>query len=248
MASTGTPRGGVRGKGILTDSALRPRKRVTLAAGVVAELREAIIMGSIAPGVPLRLEELARLLGTSISPIREALRQLENLGLVEHVPYRGARVTSISAAEMVEVYEIRAALEVIAARRSAERFDKNDAVKVEQALEELDAAYGRADLPTIVKGNSAFHAALAETSGSRWLGRLLRPTLEVSERYGAAVLRTGRPGETRDIEVEGHRAILDACSRNDPDAAEMALREHLRAFADLFSRELDLPTNDYRAE
>lgn len=241
MPHTG-PSSSVSRAGPLAASALRPRTRMTLSEGVVGELREAIIMGAIAPGAPLRLEEVADLLGTSVSPIREALRQLETLGLVEYVPYRGARVTLISRLEMAEVYEIRTALEVVAARRAAERFDDSSAAKVEQALRDLDAGYDRADLAAIVKGNSAFHATVADASGSAWLCRLLRPTLEVSERYGAAVLRAGHLAEIRDVESRGHQALLDACRRNDVNAAEAALREHLEAFAGLFSRELDLPS------
>ena len=86
------------------------------------ELREAIIMGELPAGTPLRLDELARSLGMSISPIREAVRQLEALGLAKHVPHQGARVLDFDVDELRDLFQIRLALESLAVRRAAERF------------------------------------------------------------------------------------------------------------------------------
>ena len=72
----------------------------TMAEAALAELREAIVLGEIVPGTPLRLEDLASSLGMSISPIREAVRQLEALGLAEHVPHHGAKVTALDVEEL----------------------------------------------------------------------------------------------------------------------------------------------------
>src|SRR3978361_1705708 len=93
-----------------------------MAEAALERLREAIIMGELTPGTPLRLEDLARNLGMSISPIREAVRQLEALGLAEHVPHHGAKVMGLDVEELRELFSIRLALESMAPRRAPGAF------------------------------------------------------------------------------------------------------------------------------
>ena len=209
-----------------------------MATEAVTVLREAIIVGELPPGAPLRLEELAESLGMSISPVREAIRYLETVGLAEHVAYRGARVTELNTTDMRDVYEVRRALETQAVRRSAARFTDADRIAAETVLDELDRAYRRKDARAIVRGNTAFHTLLASSSGSRWIERLLQPTFETTERYGAAVLHRGRPEKTKQIEADGHAAILAACIDHDEDAAERAIGDHLDVFGRLFESAL----------
>src|SRR2546429_5309166 len=94
----------------------------TMAEAALERLREAIIMGELTPGAPLRLEELAQRLGMSISPIREAVRQLEALGLAEHVPHHGAKVMGLDVEELRELFSIRLAIETMAVRRGGQAF------------------------------------------------------------------------------------------------------------------------------
>src|ERR671924_949328 len=98
----------------------------TMAEAALDELREAIVLGELVPGTPLRLEDLAASLGMSISPIREAVRQLEALGLAEHVPHHGAKVVALDVEELRELFSIRLALETMAVRRAAELFGPKD--------------------------------------------------------------------------------------------------------------------------
>src|SRR6266702_6957828 len=106
----------------------------TMAEAALDELREAIILGELVPGTPLRLEDLAASLGMSISPIREAVRQLEALGLAEHVPHHGAKVLGIDVEELRELFSIRLALETMAVRRAAERFTPADETAARERL------------------------------------------------------------------------------------------------------------------
>ena len=108
----------------------------TMAEYALEQLREAIILGELPAGTPLRLDELARSLGMSISPIREAVRQLEALGLAKHVPHQGASVLDFDVDELRDLFEVRLALESLAVRRAAERFTDEDA---ETARGHLDA-------------------------------------------------------------------------------------------------------------
>ena len=110
----------------------------TMAEAALERLREAIIMGELLPGAPLRLEDLARSLGMSISPIREAVRQLEALGLAEHVPHHGAKVMGLDVEELRELFSIRLALESMALRRAADLFEPSDEVAA-RVLREIDA-------------------------------------------------------------------------------------------------------------
>src|SRR6476659_184015 len=98
-----------------------------MAEAALERLREAISMGELTPGTPLRLEDLARNLGMSISPIREAVRQLEALGLAEHVPHHGAKVMRLDVEELRELFSIRLALEGMAVRRAAALFEEANA-------------------------------------------------------------------------------------------------------------------------
>src|SRR5258707_5701204 len=86
----------------------------TMAEFALEQLREAIILGELPAGTPLRLDELARSLGMSISPIREAVRQLEALGLAKHVPHQGAKVLDFDVDELRDLFEVRLALESLA--------------------------------------------------------------------------------------------------------------------------------------
>src|SRR4029079_5704053 len=91
----------------------------TMAEYALAQLREAIIMGELPAGTPLRLDELARSLGMSISPIREAVRKLEALGLAKHVPHQGAKVLDFDVEELRDLFQIRLALESLPVGRGA---------------------------------------------------------------------------------------------------------------------------------
>src|ERR1700748_490120 len=85
------------------------------------KLREPIILGELPAGTPLRLDELARSFGMSISPIREAVRQLEALGLAKHVPHQGARVLDFDVEELRDLFQVRLALESLPGPRGGPR-------------------------------------------------------------------------------------------------------------------------------
>lgn len=217
---------------------LKPREsqRTTMTRSAVAILRDKIVLGDIPPGEPLRLEEVARALKMSVSPIREAIRQLEMIGLVSHSPFRGATVTRLSLDEMSAVYETRVAVESLVVRRVAERFDTEIEDRLVGILDELDAAYEAQDRLRVVRGNTRFHEVLAASCGSPWLERLVRQVHDVWERYSAALLPPDQASETNVVEAQGHREIVAACAARDSLAAVEALRRHLAASREIFER------------
>ena len=218
------------------DTALARGKRrhQTMAEAAVAELQEAILAGDLPPGSPLRLEELARSLGMSISPVREAVRQLEGLGLAVHVPHRGARVSELAIDDLHDAYEARLALEALAVRRAAARFTEEDAAHGRELLDAYAEAHRRSDPRAARRAHAEFHLSLYAASGSAWLVRLIRPAWENCERYRALSL-SGRSLRQR---REEHEAILAACARHDPDEAAERLRLHLSLTANLVARRM----------
>jgi DNA-binding GntR family transcriptional regulator len=208
----------------------------TMAEFALEQLREAIILGELPAGTPLRLDELARSLGMSISPIREAVRQLEALGLAKHVPHQGARVLDFDIDELRDLFEVRLTLESLAVRRAAERFTPADAEVARGHLERLDATRGAGDVRQTMRAHTDFHFALYEASQSPWLVSLIRPAWDRSERFRPALFSPAGEPQERHREMDGR--LLEACAAHDPQAAAHALFEHLELASLFFEREL----------
>jgi DNA-binding GntR family transcriptional regulator len=207
-----------------------------MAEAALERLREAIIMGELTPGTPLRLEDLARTLGMSISPIREAVRQLEALGLAEHVPHHGAKVMRLDVEELRELFSIRLALEGIAVRRAATLFTPEDGAAARAHLASYDEARRRGDIRAGVRVHGAFHFALYEAARSQWLLRLIRPAWDSCERYRPVLLAKGAVQDRHEeLDVE----LVSACEAHDGDRAARALHDHLELANDIYTVELE---------
>jgi DNA-binding GntR family transcriptional regulator len=214
--------------------ALRPTGgHRTLAERAFTTLHEAIVTGVLAPGERLPIEELAQVLELSPMPIREALRQLDSVGLVENIPHRGARVAVLSLEDLREVYEARLALEALAIRHAAERLTDDEVAAARAALQEHAKAYRHRDLRLIWATHTAFHFALYDGAHSRWITRLIKPLWESSERYRFAMLPVRQNLDTRLLE---HTRILDACAAHQPDRASAELHNHLARTANTIAR------------
>lgn len=209
----------------------------TMAEYALEQLREAIILGELPAGTPLRLDELARSLGMSISPIREAVRQLEALGLAKHVPHQGAKVLDFDIDELRDLFQVRLALESLAVRRAAERFTEADAETARVHLARLDETRGGGDdVRQTMRAHTDFHFALYEASQSGWLVSLIRPAWDRSERFRPALLSPA--GELQDRHRALDERLLTACVGRDPQAAADALFEHLELASLFFETEL----------
>jgi DNA-binding GntR family transcriptional regulator len=208
----------------------------TMAEAALERLREAIIMGELTPGTPLRLEDLARSLGMSISPIRDAVRQLEALGLAEYVPHHGAKVMRLDVEELRELFSIRLALESMALRRAAELFEPGDEAAARAHLTAFDEARHRGDTRAAVRAHTDYHLALYEAARSGWLLRLIRPAWDSCERYRPVLLAEGAVQDRHEeLDVE----LLEACTAHEPDRATAALEAHLELATDIYAVELE---------
>jgi DNA-binding GntR family transcriptional regulator len=171
----------------------------------------------------------------SISPIREAVRQLEALGLAEHVPHHGAKVMGLDVEELRELFSIRLALEGMAVRRAAQLFAPADAERARASLEAYDEARRRDDIRAAVRAHGEFHFALYEAARSPWLVRLIRPAWDSCERYRPVLFAKGAVQDRHEaLDVE----LLDACVAHDEDRAARALHDHLDTAADIYAVEL----------
>jgi DNA-binding GntR family transcriptional regulator len=203
-----------------------PSGRRTLAEEAAAEVHELILSGELPSGTALRLEELAKRLDMSQMPIREGLRRMEALGLVEIVPHKGAWVRELSMEDLRDTYETRVALESLAVRAAAGRFTEADATLAQDALTEHVRLSKLGDLVAARQAHTGFHFTLYRAGGSRWLPRAIEPVWQNSERYGLGSRQT----RSRIVQTQReHQAILDACVAHDEAAAETALRRHLDA-------------------
>jgi DNA-binding GntR family transcriptional regulator len=208
----------------------------TMAEYALEQLREAIILGELRAGTPLRLDELARSLGMSISPIREAVRQLEALGLAKHVPHQGARVLDFDPDELRDLFEVRLALESIAVRRAAERLTEAEGDMARGHLDSLDELRGAGDVRSTMRAHTDFHFTLYDASQSPWLVSLIRPAWDRSERFRPALFSPAGDLQKRHRELD--ERLLVACVAHDPPAAGQALFEHLELASLFFETEL----------
>ncbi len=210
---------------------------VTMTQSAVSALRDMIVSGELPSGSLLRLDEIASRLDMSVSPVREALRQLEVLGLVEHAAYKSATVTMLSVSEMTSVYESRVAIETLVIRRLAAQISSlGDLASLDDLLAGLTAAYDARDRFAVVRKNTEFHMALAAITGSGLYERLMEQIHIAWERYSAYLISKDRPEDTFNAEEAGHHAVLAALQTGDPDAAELAMRSHLLVSRDIFRR------------
>jgi DNA-binding GntR family transcriptional regulator len=187
-------------------------------------LREAIVRGDIAPEARLVESEISTNFKMSRGAVRTALIRLEEEGLVVREPHRGARVRKVSDAEAVEILQVRAVLEGLAVRLTAERIDDAGAKRLRALLERHRELLEGGDLLGASDANADLHAALLELSGHGTARRLIRALNSQTVRYQyRTILIPGRPAAS----VAEHTAIVEAVVAGRADEAEAAMRSHL---------------------
>ena len=202
--------------------------RAILRDDVYRTLRQRIVSGDIPPGANLGEASLAVELKVSRTPVREALQQLNEEGFVEYTPHKGARVAEPTPEMVREVFDIREALEAIAARETAPRIDPARLSALRQHFEALRPQISSGDLSDV---GDVIHAELFTACGNGRLKRLMsvyRSQVEWFQHVAAQV-----PGRLVRAFRE-HESILSALESRDPDWAEGVTRAHVRnTFRDL---------------
>jgi DNA-binding GntR family transcriptional regulator len=201
-----------------------PSERGTEADEGYERLYQAILRGDFQPNERLIEMDLAQLYNVGRAAIRTTLARLEQDGLVEREPNRGARVRAISEEEAVETLEARAVLEGLAARYAARNVTDADIADLRTIVGEMEACLAESDLLGISEGNTRLHSRLLQIANNKTVARLIeRLHAQHIRSQFRLILVPGRPPRS----VAEHRAIVEAVASRDPDAAEAAMRSHL---------------------
>lgn len=211
----------------------------TLSEHVFRKIQSAIVSGEIAPGSKISEPELARTYGISRGPLREAIHRLEGLRLLVRVPHVGARVVSLSHAELIELYEIRESLEGMACRLAAERMSQAEIDELRRVLDthERDEAFQAGRGYYQQEGDYDFHYRIIQGSGNATLTRMLCGELyQLVRMYRIQYSTT--PNRPRQAFAEHHR-ILDAIADRDGELAELLMRRHISASRRNIERQLE---------
>ena len=193
-------------------------------------LLTAILAGEFPPGSRIVETRVARHLGVSQGPVREALRDLEALGLIASTPYQGARVRQPQKAELLEAYDVRAVLESFGARLAMPRLSDADLLELEGYVTSMRQAARAGDEDEQSRLDVAFHSRIVAISGNQVLQRLWRYLEPVSRTHITYIL----PGVDAELISGLHQPILEALRVRDTGAAYAALHDHFRIVGSMF--------------
>ena len=202
--------------------------RNVLAEQVKDYLLQGILSGRYPPESRIVETRVAREVGTSQAPVREALRGLEALGVVEILPFRGARVRRPSVPELLEAYAVRAELESLGARLGVPAMTDTDLAEIEAMFDSMQQAAGAGDRHEVAVRDAAFHARILQLARNATLERVWRSLEPFSRTYITLVA----PGADARWTADLHPPILAALRARDAAAAEAALRHHFAEASD----------------
>jgi DNA-binding GntR family transcriptional regulator len=222
----------------MAEDYLVPIERSVSAAQKVSEqITQAIVTGELKPGQRLVEAAVGEQLGVSRSPVREAFHELEQLGLVQKIPYRGVFVSTLTLDDVRELYTVREPLEGLAARLLAEGDREEAAAALRDVLANMAEAVASGDQRTVTHLNADFHDTLINLTGHDLLqqiwgivGSRMRRFLILSEPRSDMALREVVPL---------HEPIVQAIGVGDPERAEAAARQHVVAYGEKIEQRLD---------
>jgi DNA-binding GntR family transcriptional regulator len=210
--------------GVVARSVLADQVREHLLAGIVS--------GRYPPHSRIVETQVARELGTSQAPVREALRGLQAIGVVEISPFRGARVRRPSRSEILEAYAVRVALETLAARLAIPRLTDAEIAELDRYGAVMEAAAAADDGHAVSESDARLHSRIVELSGNRTLQRTWRSLDPHSRTYLSFIV----PGADPAWSAHLHTPILEAIRRRDVKAAVAALEAHFDEAAENMAR------------
>jgi len=207
------------------------RKRAT--DEVYESLREAILTRYFRPGERLQVDEIADKLGVSLTPVRHAVQQLANEGLIEIKPRSGTFVATLSIEDIEATFEVRIALECLAAEKAIERIKPNELARIEDLIEALSQpVMNEESLRKHEKANSELHQLLIDAAGNKRLAEIyngLNAHLTIARIHAAErnESRNTEFGKRFEIEQAEHEEIVAALRARDVARMQSALRAHI---------------------
>lgn len=187
-------------------------------------LMNAIMQGQLSPGERLLEVQLAEEMGVSRTPVREAIRRLELEGFVVMVPRKGAYVAGLSINDVECVYEIRTALETLAARLAAQRMEEVDYRRLDELALQMQATFNEGNVEQWVALDAQFHELLYKFSRNERLVQMMSNLMEQLSRYRIISLANV---EVRHNSLAEHQALIEALRRRDSEAADRAAANHI---------------------
>jgi len=210
----------------------RPLSRRVLADQVKERLLEDILSGKHPPDSRIVETAVAKELGTSQAPVREALRGLEALGVVKITPFRGARVRRPSRRDIVEAYAVRSSLEALGARLAVPRMTDADVAELGGSLAAMRTAAAAEDGHAVADADARFHARIIELADNQTLTRVWGSLEPLSRTYLTLV----GPGADLHWSAELHAPVLAALQRHDVEAVVAALERHFAEVRDAMAQ------------
>lgn len=211
---------------------------------VAGLIRKMIMDGSLKPGEKVNQVQLAEKLNISRGPIREALRMLQNEGIIKHETNRGTFVTTLSKQDAYEIYTLRALLEGEAAQLAIPNLQNRDFLRLEELCDELQAACDVQDLERQAKCDIAFHQTIVSASRHQ---RLIHTHQQLDTQVGAMYFTVASMVPERDeVVVDIHRYLIDVLKTKEKERVRKAFSDHylltlkdLKKKVDLFRKEDD---------
>ena len=197
--------------------------RVVLSDRVKEYIVDAVLNGDLKPGERIVESSLARQLGVSQAPVREAIRDLVLLGFLETQPYKGTSVRSFTPEELWETYAVRAALESLAARLAATHLTNEDVRALQDILDAMMLAARRQDRDELVELDNRFHEKILQISRNRTLYQIWK-TLQ----FGTWTIVTYRKSSYDPAYLAArHEELLKALKSRDPEKAMHVMQHHI---------------------
>jgi DNA-binding GntR family transcriptional regulator len=198
-------------------------------------LRQAILNGELLPGTRLVIDDLAKQLGVSPIPVREALQQLDADGYIVLEPYLGAKVAPIEAESVIEVFSLLETMEVVSSRTACQHMSEADFSALEMILLKMDSLINEPELWS--QENRHFHSFICEKSGTRLIGSLMSKVLDHWDRLHRYFLKDVFARRLRQAQRE-HWEILKSLRTRDPARTETVVRQHAQAAMTAYQKHL----------
>lgn len=190
---------------------------------VLAELRRVIASGEVPPGTAIPLDEVAAFFGVSLIPVREALKTLLGEGLLDHRPRLGYRVTTLTSAELDEIYIVRGALEAAALDAAVRNAGPRDDVAVQEAHASQDVAVATDDRRSFQHASRDFHVAILAPCRMPRLLHMLDIAWNLTE--PAQTMMRVTPQDRADMQAD-HQEMIDAFVARDAERLKISARRH----------------------
>jgi DNA-binding GntR family transcriptional regulator len=199
------------------------------------QIKEAIRSGELEPGQPLSETKLSKMLGISRTPVREAIQQLAQEGLVQVIPGRAITVASLSVQEVMNVVHVRSILEPEVARLAAVSISPKNLENLRVVIQEMEETMDNGNRAAWAKADNRFHEILSEACPNKLLGDMV---IQVRNRISYLSIDNQTNHNRLLACTQEHRQVAEAIAAGDPQAAEEATRDHIEKLRDSFFRRL----------